>query len=92
MRAGAYNGATIEAELSAHTQAVHDDPRWARFDGTTLWLSKVYIWYAGDFVQAAGGIAEFACHYMPAVADMLADGAKPRLRWLPYDWSLNALG
>ncbi len=91
LRAGAYTGATIESELSSHTQAVHEDPRWARFDGTTLWLTKVYIWYAGDFVQAAGGIANFAGRYMPDVADTLAGGSAPQLRWLPYDWTINAL-
>jgi len=92
LRAGAYTGAAIDRELTAHTQAVHDDPRWARFDGATLWLSKVYLWYAGDFIQAAGGIADFAGRYMPEVAAKLSGGTPARLRWLPYDWTINALG
>ncbi|MDH3739886.1 MAG: DUF547 domain-containing protein [Alphaproteobacteria bacterium] len=91
LRAGAYTGATIDGDLAAHTQAVHDDARWAQVDGDTLWLSKVYLWYAGDFVQAAGGMIEFASRYLPTVADSLAAGTPLRLRWLPYDWSLNAL-
>lgn len=91
LRAGAYTGATIEGDLAVHTQSVHDDPRWAHFDGGTLWLSKVYLWYAGDFIQAAGSMTEFAARYMPKVGERLADGAPLRLRWLPYDWSLNAL-
>ena len=91
LRAGAYTGGAIESELAAHTQAVHDDPRWARFDGATLWLTKVYLWYAGDFTQAAGGITGFAARYVPEAADSLAAGTPPQLRWLPYDWTLNAL-
>ena len=92
LRAGAYTGAAIDSELASHTLAVHDDPRWARFDGTTLWLSKIYLWYADDFIQAAGGLADFAGRYMPEVAEKLVSGRVPRLRWLPYDWTINALG
>ncbi|MCZ6845030.1 MAG: DUF547 domain-containing protein [Alphaproteobacteria bacterium] len=91
LRAGAYTGAAIEGELSSHTQAVHDDLRWAHFDGATLWLTKVYLWYAGDFIQAGGDIASFAGRYMPEVAEKIAGGPPPRLRWLPYDWTINAL-
>jgi len=91
LRAGAYTGAAIGNELASHTQAVHDDARWARFDGATLRLTKVYLWYAGDFIQAAGGITDFAARYVPEVANRLAAGTPPRLRWLPYDWTLNAL-
>ena len=91
LRAGAYSGAGIDNELSSHTQAVHADARWARFDGATLWLTKVYLWYAGDFMQPAGSIANFAGRYVPKVADQLAKGSTPRLRWLPYDWAINAL-
>jgi hypothetical protein len=91
LRASAYTGGAIDNELAAHTQAVHHDPRWARFDGATLWLTKVYLWYAGDFIQAAGSMTGFAARYVPEVADALATGAPPRLRWLPYDWTLNAL-
>ncbi len=91
LRAGAYTGAAIDRELSSHTQAVHQDPRWARFDGATLWLTKVYLWYAGDYIQAADGALDFAARYMPDVASALSEGRQPKLRWLPYDWTLNAL-
>ncbi len=91
LRAGAYTGAAIDSELATHTQAVHDDRRWAHFDGTTLWLTKVYLWYAGDYIQAAGSIADFAGRFIPEVAEKLAGGSPPRLRWLPYDWTINAL-
>lgn len=91
LRAGAYSGAAIDSELTSHTQAVHDDLRWAHFDGATLWLTKVYLWYARDFIQAKGSIATFAGRYMPPLAAQLAGGERPRLRWLPYDWTINAL-
>ncbi len=91
LRAGAYTGAAIDGELAAHTQAVHDDPRWARCDGNILWLTKVYLWYSGDFTQASGAMAGFAGRYMPEVAVRLTVGEPPRLRWLPYDWGINAL-
>lgn len=92
LRAGAYTGAAIDNELAHHAQTVHSDPRWARFDGDSLWLTKVYLWYACDFIAAGGSIAHFAGGYMPEVAERLAANAPVRLRWLPYDWSINALG
>lgn len=91
MRANAFTGAAIDGELAAHTQAVRDDPQQTQFDGDTPRLTKVYLWYAGDFIQAADGISVFACRYMPALADRLAAGKPPRLRWIAYDWTLNAL-
>lgn len=91
LRARAYTGPSIAQELEAQSQAVHRDRRWAHFDGTTLYLSKIYLWYRHDFRQDAGGPVFFASQYLPELADALAIGKPPRIRWLPYDWKLNTL-
>ena len=61
--------------------------------GTEIARATDCIMTACEAIQdAADGIADFASRYMPEVAAKLGDGAPPRLRWLPYDWTINALG
>jgi hypothetical protein len=84
LRNRAFAGADIGAALEAHTCAVHADPRWCRVADTTLHLTRIYRWYDGDFAQAAGSVRAFAGWYAPT------DTPPRRLRWLPYDWALNA--
>jgi hypothetical protein len=59
----------------------------------TVHLSRVFDWFAADF-EAGGGALAFAARFAPAVAArFLAErGADVRVRYLPYDWDLNALG
>lgn len=84
LRAAAFTGPRIDAELDGHTRDVHRGERWARLESGSIWLTRVYRWYEGDFVQAAGSIRDYAQRYTP-------DGLPVhRVRWLPYDWSLNA--
>lgn len=84
LRNRAFTGDGIAGQLEAHTKAVHRGERWCVADGDTVHLTKVYRWYEGDFRQGAGSVRAFATWYAPR-----SDGAR-RVRWLPYDWSLNA--
>lgn len=83
LRNTAFTGAGIDAELDAHTRDIHRAEHWARVESGNMWLTKVYRWYEGDFVQSAGSIRDYAQRFTP-------DGLPARrVRWLPYDWSLN---
>lgn len=84
LRNAAFTGADIDAELDAHTRAVHADGRWLRIDPDGIRVTRVYRWYEDDFVQAAGAATDFAVRHAPEIA------GKPRRGWLPYDWGLNA--
>ncbi len=83
LRNAAFTGPAIDAELEAHTRDVHANARWLRVETDGYSLTKVYRWYEGDFVQAAGGADNFAARYAPGVAGVQRRG------WLDYDWSLN---
>ena len=51
-------------------------------------LSRIFLWYAGDF-ESRGGSPAFAAWYAPpgAAKDALDAGAAPT--YFAYDWSLN---
>ena len=86
LRAEAYDADRLEQQLDEQTRQLHADPRWVRVDEKTqqVHLTSLYLWYEGDFTQAAGSPLAYAARYRPA----LADGAW-KVRWLDYDWRLN---
>lgn len=92
LRNEAYSAARLESQLAAQAQYVHDHPTWFRFDARQgeLGLTRLYRWYADDFVQTYGSVERFAARYAPQLARFLDDGGSPRRHWLPYDWSLNS--
>jgi hypothetical protein len=64
-----------------------------RFDRatSTLWLSKIFQWYDRDFGGRAG-ILEMIKHYLDGQeASEIPNDRSVRIRFMPYDWSLNAL-
>lgn len=91
LRAEAYTGERLEPQLADQARRVHSDGRWVRFDrpSGTLHLTKLYDWYGSDFLQAATSIEEYVARHEPSVRAALDAGVPVRVRWLPYDWSLN---
>jgi len=61
LRAEAYVGARLEAQLADQARRVHSDGRWLRFDPAsgTLHLTELYDWYGSDFLQAAPSVEEY---------------------------------
>ena len=51
----------------------------------TLYLSRIFKWYAGDF-----GGTEDTLRLVDRYLDAAGDIAGARVRYLPYDWSVNA--
>lgn len=87
----AYTGATLDAQLDAAARGYLADRRWNRWDpaGQTLVLSKIFDWFAGDFVAAAGSVPGFVAPYFgaPTAAAITAPGV--RIDFSDYDWRLN---
>src|SRR5574341_700013 len=63
LRAEAYVGARLEAQLADQARRVHSDTRWLRFDpaSLTLHLTRLYDWYGSDFLQtsAAASVEQY---------------------------------
>ena len=81
----------LEAQLAGQARRVHSGERWLRFDPAsgTLQLTKLYDWYGPDFLQAAPSVEEYVAAHEPSVRAALGAGRRVKIRWLPYDWSLN---
>ena len=56
LRAEAYVPERLNDQLAEQaTQFLKDPQRGMRLEGEILWLSKIFDWYAGDFLKAAPG-------------------------------------
>jgi hypothetical protein len=99
LRNEAYVAERLDAQLEDALRRFLTDRERNRFDAAsgTLWLSKIFDWYAQDFTgEAAGGTTlkqRFAGY-----ADQLAGSEQARRRlqagdyridYLDYDWRLN---
>ena len=60
---------------------------------TTLWLSKIFGWYARDFGDSAGAIAAFVLELLRGekreALQSILKAYRFKVRHMPYDWSDN---
>lgn len=57
----------------------------------TIFLSKIFLWYRADFGGRAG-VRAFIARYADEQIRTLLLTPGIRVRYLPYDWTLNAAG
>lgn len=97
LRAEAYRGTSLNAQLDANTRLFLSNREINFLSGNTLWVSRIFDWYGDDFSRGWSGInslEEFLADYADALglnteqAALLA-GGKIRIRFTPYNWSLN---
>ena len=91
LRNEAFTAAHLSEQLEQQTRYVHQHRTWFEFDLPTgnLNLTPLYKWYGDDFAQVKGSEIKFASEYSSNLAHYLADGSKPAVGWLNYDWRLN---
>jgi len=100
LRAEAYSGERIEAQLEEQTRAfLADSEKGLRFDAGDgmLYLSSIFKWYAGDFTGGStvvaffsrGKIIDWLLPHLPAELAAEIEKTEPSVRYLDYDWSLN---
>ena len=92
LRAEAYVGARIDEQLEDQARRIHGDPYWFSFRDGVLRMTRLYLWYRGDFIQKSGSVLAFAAQWSPALQKALDAGGEPTPEYLPYDWSLNRSG
>ena len=106
LRPVAYVGAFLDAQLDSAERAFVLDPsrNRARPEEGRIRLSKIFDWYAKDFVGVArdstlerlhgrerGAVLAFVARHLSA-ADAAALRAPLRVEFLSYDWTLNSAG
>ena len=94
LRREPYEAARLGAQLDdAMRRWLASPGKGLRIDrnSNTVWLSKIFDWFPEDF-EAAGGALVFATRYAPESerAWLRERGASARVRYLDYDWAVNA--
>jgi Protein of unknown function, DUF547 len=83
-----YTGAKLEQQLEQVTKAFINAPSRNYLEGHTLYVCRIFKWFAGDFNN---DIVGFFKKY--ADGDFLKrlekDGSKIQVEYLDYDWKLN---
>ncbi len=83
LRAEPYRVATLNAQLDDQsTHFLHNDAKGVRIDGNTVYASKIFDWFEGDF-DDVGGVEGFIRRYreLPANSEIDPD--------ITYNWNLN---
>ncbi len=88
LRSEAYSGARLEEQLDAAAAGFINDSRFNYFQDDTLYVSKIFDWFAEDF---KGGIEGFFKRHADAGLKTKLElaGSGVRIKYLEYDWSLN---
>ncbi|QJC55601.1 hypothetical protein HC248_00882 [Polaromonas vacuolata] len=98
LRAQAYVGEQIDAQLEDATKSFLSDRTRNRLEGDSLKISNIFKWYAGDFEKGWRGAKQlnsFLLLYRQplgltnAAAAALASGSL-NIDYLEYDWRLNS--
>lgn len=85
-----YESSRLDEQLDRASRAFVHTPDRARLARDTLFVSAIFDWFEADFGGADGVIAFVLRHSDPSFRDSLAaHGGKVKLKYLPYDWSLN---
>lgn len=97
LREEAYVGERLDAQLDMQTKRFLSDSSRNTIENETLYLSKIFSWYEGDFEKSwkdTHSVPEFILLYKDAMAlssaqvDLIESG-KADVDYLEYDWSLN---
>jgi hypothetical protein len=87
----AYTGKNVQAKLEAETRTYINSQRGTRIDyaENTLYLSKLFDWFAGDFESTSGSVLQFIKPFLEEETRRLVE-RNPMIAFIDYDWSLNA--
>jgi len=93
LQARAYTAERMEAMLESATQTFLRDDSRNRYDAqrNTLHLSKIFKWYAEDFVATSGSVERFVAPYIsddPKMRQQI-QSRQVDVEYLDYDWALN---
>lgn len=87
----AYTGENVQTNLEEETRSYLNSARGTKIDEVenTLYISKLFDWFAGDFESKAGSSLNFIKPYLNENTAAFLK-RNPRIAYIHYDWSLNA--
>lgn len=83
LRNRAYTPQGLNSQLEKAASEFINDPSKNRISADQLQLSRIFLWYGGDF-KKAGGVRAFVNRYSKTTSDK-----KAKMGYLDYDWRLN---
>ncbi len=84
----AYRGEELERQLADSAETFINDGRNNYFRGDTLYISRLFSWFREDFGNDPIGFIRKYAHC--ELKEMIRNsGNRIRIKYLPYDWSLN---
>ncbi|NIO05334.1 MAG: DUF547 domain-containing protein [Proteobacteria bacterium] len=87
----AYTEENVQKKLEQETWKYMNSDRGIRIDRAenTIYLSKIFDWFQGDFIGKSGSVMNFIRPYLKEeVISFL--GREPKIDYIPYNWALNA--
>ncbi|MGD9183642.1 MAG: DUF547 domain-containing protein [Desulfobacterales bacterium] len=87
----AFTEENVQRQLEAETRKYINSDRGVRIDyaENTLYLSKIFDWFSGDFKNKSGSVLDFIKLYLNESAMAFLD-RKPKISYIHYNWALNA--
>ena len=87
----AYTEENVQTMLEEETRKYINSELGTQIDSAenTLYLSKLFDWFAGDFENKSGSVLDFIKPYLDEQALAFVE-KNPKIKYLPYDWALNA--
>ena len=87
----AYTEENVQRKLEEETHNYINSSRGIKIDDAdnTLYISKLFDWFSGDFEFKSGTVMNFIRLYLKKERLSFLE-RKPKIAYLPYDWSLNA--
>ena len=90
LRRQIYLPGNVNAVMTENTRMALNTPRHLQQEGTILYVTQLFEWYADDFAEAAGSVEAFIHqHADPALRAQLNEATA--IRFIDYDWRLNSL-
>jgi hypothetical protein len=90
---GFYKAENVEVQLDlAASFFINSDQVEVFPERGEVLISKIFKWYRGDFGRGKRALLDFIIHYMDegeARGFLMDRGGAVRIRYKPYDWSLN---
>ena len=88
LRAEAFKGNSLDRALDEQTRAFINNSRGAFVEDSKLTVSRIFLWYAGDYGEGEADIVNHLRQYAEPVLRENLTGVDKIERY-EYDWSLN---
>jgi hypothetical protein len=90
LRSVPFSGDILDRQLDDSTRSFINDPKSYRLEGNNLYVSRIFKWFSEDF---NGDIIGFFLKYTSGnfKKELEANSNRIKVKYLPYDWSLNGM-